>query len=249
MSGIIDVSTVFGFWPRRQVDIRLETLLKFMDKHEIDKSWTTCVRGILIDVEGGNAETLAAAKKYPKSLVPVATIDPRCGGPVGDIVTKCVDGGFQHVRVFPEIQGWGTDSLVWQEILKALTNSSRLCLHLPAGMGLGPKPGLSFGAIDKIAANYPLPVVVHGSNFGQEPELAMLFARQKNAFAVTNRLIGVGALDRLARQGFGDRLLLGTNSPLDYPASGLGVARAAKDDDLRTKILSGNALSIMEQLA
>ena len=31
---ITDVSTLFGFWPERQVDISLERLLKMMDRHE-----------------------------------------------------------------------------------------------------------------------------------------------------------------------------------------------------------------------
>lgn len=236
----IDVSTIFGFWPRRRVEMRLEKLLKLMDKHKIDKSLTVCARGMLIDVERGNSETLEAAQKYPKRLIPVATMDPRCGGPVGDIVKKCVDQGFKHIRFFPDIQHWKTDNLVWGDIFEALVNDGRLCLHLPAMMGLG--------SIDKIAVDYRLPVVVHGSRFGHESELAVLFSRRKNVYAEISYMIGVASLDRLAKLGHGDRLLFGSNALLNYTASAVGVTEAVKDKGLEAKIFAGNAVKLLESL-
>jgi predicted TIM-barrel fold metal-dependent hydrolase len=237
---IIDVSTLFGFWPRRQVDISLDCLLKLMDKHEISQALTVSTRGIFIDTERGNSETIQAFKDHSQRFVPVATIDPRCGGDINNLINRCVEEGFQHIRFFPDIQKWDFSNLVWQDIYEMLINCGKLCLHLPAAIGLA--------AIDKLSEKYPLPVIVHGSRFIDEAELGVLFRRRKNVFAEISYLIGVGSLERLSDKGVGDRLLLGTNSPLNYTASAMGIVRAVSGKSLRDKIMGDNAAKLMESL-
>ena len=237
---ITDVSTLFGFWPERQVDISLERLLKIMDRHDISRAFTLSMRGVFMDVEKGNTETLQACNDHPQRFVPVATIDPRCGGDTRGLIDRCVEEGFQHIRFFPKIQSWRPDDLVWQDICEKLIDCGKLCLHLPAGMGLA--------AIDKVAQRYPLPVIVHGAFFSSEAELEMLLRRQKNVFAEISFFIGVGSLDRFCRQGFGDRLLLGTNSPFNYTASAISIVRTLSNKSLQNDIMGNNAAKIMESL-
>ena len=46
---IIDVNTLFGFWPKRKADISLDTLLRLMEEKGISKAFTLSSRGIFYD--------------------------------------------------------------------------------------------------------------------------------------------------------------------------------------------------------
>jgi len=72
---IIDVNTIFGFWPKRKADIALETLLRLMEEKGISRACTLSARGVFYDFIEGNQETLAAAQAHPQ-LMAVGTVNP-----------------------------------------------------------------------------------------------------------------------------------------------------------------------------
>ena len=37
---MIDINTLFGFWPKKKADIALDTLLRLMDEKGIEKAFT-----------------------------------------------------------------------------------------------------------------------------------------------------------------------------------------------------------------
>ena len=240
MKTIIDVSTLFGFWPRRNVDISLEQLLKLMDTHDIEKAFTLSARGIFIDSRRGNEETLKAHKMYPGRLIPVAVLDPRAMLSIDEEVDWCIEQGFRHIRLFPDIQSWSNNNLVWRQLLDVLISRNFPVLHLPAIFGLA--------NIDKVADVYSGSIVVHQAKFPDEAELTVLFKRRKNVFAEISYFIGVGAIERLDKAGLSDRLLLGTNMPLNYPASVIEIIKSLRNEQLRQKIFFENAKRLEDNI-
>ena len=76
MPQIADVNTIFGFWPRRKVDVSLERLKALMERHGIVKAVTVSTTAALYDYREGNEETLSACQGDGR-LVPAASLDPR----------------------------------------------------------------------------------------------------------------------------------------------------------------------------
>ena len=61
----LDVSTLFGVWPKRKADIALPTLLALLREHHITRACALSASGIFYDFGEGNVETLAAAAEHP----------------------------------------------------------------------------------------------------------------------------------------------------------------------------------------
>ena len=58
---MIDINTLFGFWPKKKADISLDTLLGLMDEKGIEKAFSISARGAFYDFIEGNNETLRAS--------------------------------------------------------------------------------------------------------------------------------------------------------------------------------------------
>jgi len=72
---IIDINTIFGFWPRKNADISLGTLLKLMETKAVTRALTLSARGIFYDFIEGNNETFRACQNNQR-LIPAATVNP-----------------------------------------------------------------------------------------------------------------------------------------------------------------------------
>ena len=231
---IIDVNTVFGFWPWREVDISLERLLALIDRHDITRACCMSARGLVIDADRGNGEALEAAACYSQ-LYPIGSLDVRTG-PTGKDVERWVRRGLRWFR-FSDMQEWSSDNLVFRDLLPALDEHSCV-LMLSAGAG--------FAALAGIADQYASPIIVLESTFGTAADLDRLLDRS-HVYAETSLLNAVGELNWLAAQGHGDQLLFATRMPLCYPGAAIGLVNdPAVPDELRRRIFADNAQRLME---
>jgi predicted TIM-barrel fold metal-dependent hydrolase len=230
---IIDVNTVFGFWPWREVDISLERLLELMDQHNISRACCMSARGLFLDADRGNDEALDAAARYSQ-LFPVGALDMRTAPTARDI-QGWVDRGLTWFR-FAATQEWSPDNLVFHELLPAL-DDHKCVLLFAAGAG--------FAAIADIADQYASPIIVLESTFDTASELDRLLDRP-HVYAEMSLLNAVGELNWLADQGHGDQLLFASRMPLCYPGAAMGLVNdLAVPEQLRREIYAGNAQRLM----
>ena len=234
---IIDVNTMFGFWPWRRVDMRLETLLSIAAAHGVTRVCAACTRSFFIDHHVGNDEVLSAAAEH-EMVFPVGGIDMRAG-PVPKQISRWCEAGLRWFRFFTA-QAWTLDNLVFQDLLGPLGEHGCV-LMIPARMELS--------AIASVADRYDHPIIVLEPSFGTLAELHCLLQRP-HVYADVCLMNAVDGLSWLAEQGHGDQLLFGSRAPLCYMASALGLVNdPIIDDELRGNILAGNAARLMQQSA
>ena len=102
---IVDANTIFGFWPRKKVDISLKKLLEIMQKYNVRSCISLSAKGIFYEYKEGNKETLEVCKQHPE-IIPVATIDLRKYFGKKNIIKNLINEGFKALRLFPDFQGW-----------------------------------------------------------------------------------------------------------------------------------------------
>ena len=100
----IDANTLFGFWPRRNIDASVKCLLSRMDDAGIDKALTCSMRGYLYDFQEGNDETLKTCNDSGGRLIPVATINPSSYFNVYEEIPRIIDMEFRIVKNFKWIK-------------------------------------------------------------------------------------------------------------------------------------------------
>lgn len=233
-SPLIDVNTIFGFWPWRQVDISLDRLLVLAREHHITRVCAACAMGMFIDPQRGNEQTLQAAAEH-SLLFPVGVLDVRCA-PTARDVERWTRRGMRWFRFFPA-QQWRLDDLVFQSLLDPLDEYGCV-LQIPESMGLSD--------IARVADRYRNPIMVLGTGFSSGPQLDQLLDRS-HVLADISKLNAIGQISWLAEQGHGDQLVFGSGMPLHYPASALGLLNdPIIDADLRRRIAHENALRLME---
>ena len=215
---ILDVNTVFGLWPRREVDTSLPTLLRMRERNGITALCSVCTRGIFYDAARGNDETLAAAKEHP-FILPVATLDLRDLTDYEPELRKRKEQGFKFIRLFREYQGWPLDYRPFQDLLRTLEHL-RLPLYITVS-ALGEMTRLG-----KSLWGCTFPVIIGGVN----ASFASLFAEAISVAALrealyfdTARFDSVDAYEIFAEKLGPSRLIFGSGAPVYYAESALNA--------------------------
>jgi len=228
---ILDVNTVFGLWPRREVDASLPALLRIRERTGITAMCSLSTRGIFHDAARGNDETLAASKENP-SIIPVATLDLRELNDLEAEVHKRKEQGFKFIRLFREYQGWPMDYRPFNDLLRALEHQ-RLPMYVTV-TALGDMTRLG-----KSLWGCTFPVIVGGVN----ASFASLFAEAISVAALrealyldTQRFDSVDAYEIFAEKLGASRLIFGSGAPLCYAESALNALKTStlkpKDKEL-----------------
>ena len=71
----MDANTVFGFFPKRDVDCSFEKLMRLLDKYHVSKALTVSLKAAFYDYAEGNVDTLKACLRDSR-LMPLASVDP-----------------------------------------------------------------------------------------------------------------------------------------------------------------------------
>lgn len=130
---IIDVNTIFGFFPREKVDISFKKLLEIMKKYNIRSCFSLSAEGIFYDFEEGNRETLETCKQHPE-IIPVATIDLRKYFGKKNIIKNLTNEGFKALRLFPDFQGWPFNYQPFLKIIEEIKENFLLMISI-SGLG------------------------------------------------------------------------------------------------------------------
>lgn len=240
--GAYDVNTIFGLWPRREVDTNLLSLLRLARRAGIASLCSLSTRGIFYDARAGNSETLAAARRH-SSIIPVATFDLRDPPPFEVELHKLKKQGFKLVRVFREYQGWPIEYRPFQDLLRALAQV-RLPLYVTiSNMG-------ELTCLDKNLWTCAFPLIVGGVNASFAPLFAEAIAvasSREHIYFETSRFDSVDAYELFAEKLGATRLLFGSGAPLYYPQSALNaLTKSTLNPKDRELILHKNLQRILQ---
>lgn len=235
---LADVNTIFGFWPRRKVDISLDRLKSLMDRHGVVKAVTVSTTAIFYDHRQGNEETLSVCEEEG-GLVPVAVLDPREYLHCHEEAEKALSRGVKFFRLFPDIQGWPFDFKPFEEILGALSGKGAVLLVPVQGYGRATQ-------LARALSDRDLRVVMLSVSYFNLGEVISV-AKDDPRFFIETRLIDSAAGLEVAAEAIGSgKLLLGTEMPLSYPASAIEVVRGSNlPKKEKAGILGGNLLALL----
>lgn len=235
---VIDSNTIFGFWPKRKVDISIEHLSKIINKHKVWKALSFSARGIFIDYIRGNKETLSAREKHPW-LVPVGTIDPREGLNVMDEVDNLYAQRVRFIRFFPELQVWSYNQSVFRSVIKKISKHPGIVIFIPLSFGISNILKLSEDIHNKIII----------SDFGYGNLAEILFEAPKISDRIyfgTEILNSIDAFEIFCANIGADRLIFGSRAPLSYFSSSFEmVINALIPEEDKRAILSENMLKLI----
>ncbi len=238
MAQIADANTLFGFWPKRKVDISLERLRQVLAKHKVTKALTISTTAIFYDYRRGNDETLEACKG-DQVLVPVASLDPReyvhCFGEA----ERMLQAGVKFFRFFPDLQGWPLDFKPFHDILGALSGKGACALVPIKGYGTAT-------ALARAMEGKDLKVIMLSVSYFNLGEVISV-AKGDDRYLIESRLIdSASGLETVVGELGEDRIVLGTEAPLSYPTSPIAVVMGSElSQGAKEKILGGNLLGLI----
>jgi predicted TIM-barrel fold metal-dependent hydrolase len=235
---MIDANTLFGFWPKRKIDLSLEKLLKIMAKHKVKTFLSLSTTGIFYDYEEGNEETLHVSRNYSQ-MVPVATIDPRRYFGRGDLVKKLSEKGFKVLRLFPDLQSWPLEYEPLFNIVREAEEVSFPLMISVAGLG-------EITKIAQITESYKMPIILTGVNYNQFSEALTVAKSHKKIYLETSLFDTPDAYEVFTREVGAEKLVFGSHSLFHYfSASFLPLKKAEIDEKEKQLILKGNIERIL----
>lgn len=230
---ILDVDTVFGFWPLRKADLSVETLTRTLKQQNVKRALTLSTTGIFTDYQRGNEETVATCQQSPE-LFPAATVDPRRYVGCPEEIERRVAQGIKLFRLFPEYQQWPLDFAPLRRILAQLAER-RAVLMISAGHLGHPTQ------IARLTRDLELPVILADVGDEQLGELWVVLEEQPRLYVETRLLNSPRAIGLLASHFGAERLIFGSAAPLCYFSSAFMPVMAAElTDSQKAQILGEN---------
>lgn len=235
---IIDCDAYIGRQAASFEEATPEMLLGAESAEGVSYAMTYSVKARTYDARCGNDEVLRIAQKYPR-ILPVASVDPREHCRFELEIARVADLGFSAVRVFPELQGWQVDSLLFARIVNA-------CAEHAMPLMLSANAAGRASEIVRVAKHTSNPIILLNVNYNTLAEALSAAAARPNTFISTQYFITPGALEIAAESVGADRLVLGTNSPefSARPPINMIMLSELSDED-KANILGGNLARII----
>ncbi len=236
---MLDTNCVFGRWPGDARDASLERLLADLAAAGFERALTLSLRGVFDDPEAGNAETLKACADHPV-LEPVATLNPRRFSAAGNIPGRLAEQGFVMLRLFPQHQGWSTESLVFERVL-------RECAE--AGLPVAYPVVKASDTASRLARTVPRGVrlILAEVYYNALTECAEVMRRREDFLLELGHTCSPGAIEFLCGEFGADRLVLGTGQAVESARGALEELRRAEiSDEERAAVLGGTAARLLK---
>lgn len=229
---IIDINTVFGFYPYRRLDSSLETLKEILRKYNI-KALSLSLKGIFYDAKEGNEETLNLLNNQD-SIYPVATYDPRAYPRDIEYLEELISRKFLSIAFFPRIQGWSVDFAPFKMVLDIIEAE-----FFPVIIHTG-----GYGEITKIsllAQEIENPVILSGIGYSNLSEAIAVSQEVDNIYIETHLLNSPDALEFCRRYIGVERLIFGSGAPLlSFETAYNVVEKSSLSHDEKEKIFYKN---------
>ena len=217
---LADVNTIFGFWPKRNLDLSLKKLLEEMDRHEVGAALTCSIRGILYNHEEGNEETRRECRGNPR-LLPAATVDLRRYPGGKGYVKALAEQGFRALRLFPDQQGWPVQYAPLRAIAEEVATAKLPVLISNRGLG-------SLTEIGDVFRDTGVPVVLMRLNYDAIAEGVAVAARNPRICIETSLIDTPDGFKVYTREVGAARLLFGSYAPYHYLGAAATMLRNAE---------------------
>lgn len=247
---IIDVNVYFGNWPYWPlVGGDVDSLLRGMDRYDIERAFLSSLKGVFADPQTGNRETLKIVDAFPDRFAPALTYSPYTAGR-GEFREELARNGWRMVKLYPlnhsfdvleeplvdEICGWCAVKKIPVLIPYRLMMSWRF-------------PVYSVQKIGQLAQKHPLtPFIIGSINYLFELQSTMdVLRRCPNVYVETSAMMAFREIEKLVREFGAGRFLHGSAAPLQNQAIGpLKIKTAEIDEEDRMKILYRNAWELFQ---
>ncbi|MCD4823514.1 MAG: amidohydrolase family protein [Phycisphaerae bacterium] len=237
----IDANTLFGFSPKRKLDISLDTLLRTLEKYEIHKALTISAKAIHYDYAEGNEETLKVCQANPDILVPTFSLNPLGYFEIKDEIRRRVEQGFKMCRVFPELQGWPIEYLPFVKLLEELEE-----FRMPLAIS-GRMPG-TITKLLKLIKGYSFPLIITNITYNNLAEGLAAGKEYYNLYIESHPHGGPDALEIMVAELGEERIIFGSGCPTySLSAAFLQVERSCLTIEQKSKIFKNNILNILER--
>jgi hypothetical protein len=235
---ICDAHTHFGRLAFGQDDLSLDTLLRELDRHGIERAVSYSLKGVYCDFAEGNDETLRAAQQHPQ-IVPLATLDPRRHLGCAEEIARRAAQRFRALRVFPEAQGWPLEFLPFLNLVPAIARCGMALFLSAATNGMATQ-------VVRLLRDSGVTVVLLDVGYGSMAE-AIAAAQAYPALRIEmHRIDTPGGVKILADEVGAERVLFGSEAPACAMASPLNLVRAAEIPTAdQEKILGGNLAALL----
>jgi predicted TIM-barrel fold metal-dependent hydrolase len=230
---ILDIDSLFGFWPLRKADLSVEALVATIQQQNVKRALALSTTGIFTDYQRGNEETVQVCQKVPE-LFPAATVDPRRYVGCLEEIDRRVGQGIKLFRLFPEYQNWPLDFAPFRRILGKLAERKAVAMIDAGPLGHPTK----LAALTKDLGLTLLLAAVPAAGLG---ELLVVLEEHPNVYVETRLLNSPQAIELLVGQSGAERLVFGSGTPLYYFSSALMPLQAANlTDAQKAQILGDN---------
>jgi predicted TIM-barrel fold metal-dependent hydrolase len=238
---ILDLNTLFGFWPRAAVDLSVDVLVETIRARQAGaRGVTFSAKALFYDAGEGNEDTAAVCAGRPE-LIPAAVIDPRAYPRCLEEVRKRREQGFPVFRLSPDVHGYPIDFAPLEALLPEMTDSLVLISTR--------QPGAATALARRVAA-MDLSVALDPGGTDTLGEVLAAMQTAPKLFLETTSLLAAGAIEAAVRTCGASRLLFGSGSPLRAFSSALmSVQFAELSDPDRSAILGENLARLLENTA
>ncbi|MGI6208083.1 MAG: amidohydrolase family protein [Anaerolineae bacterium] len=243
-----DANLVLGRLGWRPIGVdSAEEMLRAMDRFGIARGLVSHLTACIHEPGAGNRALFDAVAGHEDRLIPVPVVDLNDGGQWRSQVAEWAERGVRAVRIAPafyhnRVDGEAAEGLAQE----AVSRGWPVVVALNAVRGVPWVNGRPGDAL-QLAQRFPqLRILLLGANRSQWYETIDILRNAPNVhLELSNLEIGL-ALEQLVQEGFGNRLLSGSNYGMSYPNVCMERIRCSSvDEQVKHAVLSGNAATML----
>jgi len=247
----VDINAYYGTWPYWPlINNDLDSMLRKMDRYEIEWAFLASLKGVFVDPAEGNREVLKVASEHSDRFRPALTYSPYASGKES-FRRELEEAGVVLVKLYPVHHSY--DPLEEPFIAELLEYCGKygIPVMIPHRLMMTWRlPTFEIRKIGLLAEAHPETKLVIGSvNYLFELQTAFdVVRRYPNVFLDTSAMMAYREIEIAVKNIGAERLLHGTCNPLQNPAIGpLKIRTAQIDDADQRRILGGNVLTLLKE--
>jgi len=220
-----------------------DDLLREMDRHKVDSAVIVPMdKYIAVLNREGNERILGIAGKYPKRLIPFATVNPWYGEQAVNELRRCFDLGAVGLKLHPPLQGFQiTDAVVFPVVEYAVEQGMPVYFHTGTAVSSSPFQ------LTELAMRYPEGTFImgHAAYADYWNDVAASVKAAPNVYIETSEHLPVFIRSLVTEVG-ADRIVYGSDSPkADMGIEIEKISRYIESADDLTRIFHKNLSKIL----
>lgn len=222
-----------------------ENAISHLKKGGVDKALVYSVLSRETDAEEGNTIIQEESSDHPE-LIPSVVINPY-ETDIDEALVQMEKFDIEVVRLFPIVGHYSVYPSIIGPIVEKLQKANKV-LFIDFEAGHWSSDNIDYNAVYELCQAYPdIPIVLIGPTITGTRNYPNLLKECDNFYLEISQMFQPEELFRLVKQGYGRRLIFGSDFPLREPASLLNMLAYSglSQEELRN-ICSGNLLRLLK---